>query len=346
METLPTRGSLTDTDPMTSRLASPSGGSSTQQPRKAKRKLFSRAAAALLLLGPAPALLTYGCDSPTQFDDLCGWLRDPNNCYREMFIDVGTACGVTGTTRSGAFATREPLSQCFLNEGGIINFSPPLSVDALPGTGEEVLKIKILNQDMTECSNFEFRAKYDFKATFTADTLPPEVDPENIPEEFIIGGTFNMAGGKDSDTLNVTCPDPEEKFKFDRLQITRCREYEEIIPHIEIQWSPGGIDENGVIRLNVFYPPFEGDLDACIGSEDPDCQIQPVVVNYFDCVIPAAPPLCANGVKDGTETDIDCGGNFCTGRCFPDQLCLNNSDCEFENCIVSMGQRKCGPPPP
>ncbi len=36
---------------------------------------------------------------------------------------------------------------------------------------------------------------------------------------------------------------------------------------------------------------------------------------------------CANGVQDGVETDIDCGGSECTMRCIQGQKCIMTSDC-------------------
>lgn len=51
---------------------------------------------------------------------------------------------------------------------------------------------------------------------------------------------------------------------------------------------------------------------------------------------PASPPppavdTCANGVKDGDETDVDCGGS-CPKRCFVRKLCVEDFDCITSNC--------------
>ncbi|NUP11514.1 MAG: hypothetical protein HOW73_36170 [Polyangiaceae bacterium] len=300
-------------------------------PKKGAPRWLVRSAIIGSALLPLPTVLAYGCDSPTQFDDLCGWVRDPNNCYRDFFVDVGASCGATPDTRVGSFAGRDKLGECYLSAGGVVVFEPPIDLALPPGDNPEPLKIKVINPDQTECAEFEFRAKYDFKATFEGDPLPDAgVDANDLPEEFILGGTFDMAGGRDSDILNVTCPGGET-FTFDRLQVTRCREFEAILPHAEIDFSPGGIEQTGVIRLNVFYPPTEGELSNA----------QPVPINYFECVIPAAPPACENGVKDGAETDIDCGGGFCTSRCDDGQLCITDDDCLSSACVVDMGIKKC-----
>jgi len=42
---------------------------------------------------------------------------------------------------------------------------------------------------------------------------------------------------------------------------------------------------------------------------------------------------CFNGVKDGNETDIDCGGNVCDPCTEPGDACLVNSDCSSNYCV-------------
>ena len=43
---------------------------------------------------------------------------------------------------------------------------------------------------------------------------------------------------------------------------------------------------------------------------------------------------CNNGMKDGTETDIDCGGS-CT-KCSDGQACNDNNDCTSDACVGGM----------
>ena len=42
-------------------------------------------------------------------------------------------------------------------------------------------------------------------------------------------------------------------------------------------------------------------------------------------------PTCADSVKNGVETDVDCGGGTCP-PCTSGKLCRNNSDCATLNC--------------
>ncbi len=49
------------------------------------------------------------------------------------------------------------------------------------------------------------------------------------------------------------------------------------------------------------------------------------------CFNEAACASCANAVKDGDETDLNCGGTHC-GKCNPGDDCLVNSDCASAKC--------------
>jgi hypothetical protein len=52
----------------------------------------------------------------------------------------------------------------------------------------------------------------------------------------------------------------------------------------------------------------------------------------------AAPMACANGVKDGNESDVDCGGGMCNA-CPDDKLCAKPTDCANGSCFSGH----CGP---
>lgn len=62
----------------------------------------------------------------------------------------------------------------------------------------------------------------------------------------------------------------------------------------------------------------------------------------LDVIAPSPAPTCTDGIKNGFETDVDCGGPFCP-KCANFRGCLTNSDCLSNNCntTVTMG----GPPP-
>jgi hypothetical protein len=91
-------------------------------------------------------------------------------------------------------------------------------------------------------------------------------------------------------------------------------------------------------------------VDAGVIADNP--------VVYFNCAIPGAMELCADGVKDGQETDIDCGGpqqastdmcGQCPARCETGQMCLCDADCDGTaglKCLVNMGALTCQVPAP
>jgi len=44
---------------------------------------------------------------------------------------------------------------------------------------------------------------------------------------------------------------------------------------------------------------------------------------------------CSNGIKDGTETDVDCGGNQCP-KCGDGKMCQLPSDCQSNDCVNGL----------
>lgn len=46
----------------------------------------------------------------------------------------------------------------------------------------------------------------------------------------------------------------------------------------------------------------------------------------------AEPPTCNNTIRDGNETDVDCGGNVCK-KCFDGKTCIANTDCAGGACL-------------
>jgi hypothetical protein len=279
-----------------------------------------------LLALPLASVTAFGCSDVPTYDSLCGWVSDENNCYREFFRDVETRCGSLAPAKVGAFLSREALDLCVLAEGGQVLFEPPIELDKLP---PETVGFKFINIDGTECGSALFNAKFDFSLTVKGDT-PPDSGP--VPDDLVTGGTFSMLGGASSETLNVTCPTGTE-LTFSRPELSRCREYEGIMPAAELDLNPGGIDQNGVVGFRIYFPPPEGSLDDA----------SPIPVEYFQCIIPAAPPMCRNGVRDALETDVDCGGPTCNG-CADSQLCVTPGDCLSGICEIKGGIRTCTGP--
>src|SRR5687767_11146986 len=98
------------------------------------RPRFLAAPVALAL--PFTVLLwMHGCSTEaSEVENLCGWLGDPENCFIQFYRDVDPGCGThgRGSARFGSFSGRDKLDQCFLVEGGIMVFDPPLDMAAFP----------------------------------------------------------------------------------------------------------------------------------------------------------------------------------------------------------------------
>ena len=101
-----------------------------------------------------------------------------------------------------------------------------------------------------------------------------------------------------------------------------------------------GLCENGVqdptetdIDCGGSCSPCTGEGDTCI--EDGDC-FEPLVCGFpaFECTFPVD-TSCTNTVRDGDETDVDCGGS-CLG-CGDLQGCVVVEDCGAASGICSAG---------
>lgn len=309
---------------------------------------------AILVPGAVAAgLAAHGCGSgEPPLEDYCGWIADPENCYRTFAEDIGDSCQFLSLTenavpQTGSFLSREALDVCFLEEGGLVTFGTPPSLVAIPeGTPVEPTVFAFVNANGTPCGTGSFVNEFDFSIGVVGDVLP---DAGTIPEEAVLGGTFTMTKTQGRETVTVTCPDAVETHFFDRLEITKCSEdYEAIQPRAELVVVPGGLTaagetpmtpdpeaRYGLITFRVYYPPVTGELKGA----------DPVPVDYFRCIIPPAPKSCENQLPDPGETDIDCGGTFCTARCGDGQLCVTANDCQTGfTCDVKMGIKSCTAP--
>ena len=52
---------------------------------------------------------------------------------------------------------------------------------------------------------------------------------------------------------------------------------------------------------------------------------------------PPSGPTCSDGVKNGSESDIDCGGPSCQ-RCATGRICTRNTDCATSRCGDGLGE--------
>jgi hypothetical protein len=94
----------------------------------------------------------------------------------------------------------------------------------------------------------------------------------------------------------------------------------------------------------------ETDVD-CGGGTCGACAVGKSCLVTSDCIAPGGcdktthrcdPNQCNDGQKDGTETDIDCGGGTC-GACAVSQKCVTNNDCSSGACNLGVSPHVCVP---
>lgn len=61
-------------------------------------------------------------------------------------------------------------------------------------------------------------------------------------------------------------------------------------------------------------------------------QLETNIVIWGSCV------SCFNGIQDGFETDIDCGGTTCSRKCDVERYCKKHSDCRTKHCSEFSGR--------
>jgi hypothetical protein len=106
---------------------------------------------------------------------------------------------------------------------------------------------------------------------------------------------------------------------------------------------------------NCFDNELNGnETDVDCGGDCEPCRVQQKCLDANDCVsgvcsrtctsgvcstLFCKPSTCVDHVKNGNETDVDCGGHSC-GMCQISQTCLEHEDCQSKNCLQST----CMPP--
>jgi hypothetical protein len=116
------------------------------------------------------------------------------------------------------------------------------------------------------------------------------------------------------------------------------------------------------IQVNAGAVPFSPELDVIgkytarpenHGVSSIDIVTVPgrtvIATSATVCLVPAdcissvcnggtcAAPTCIDGVKNGSETDTDCGGPVCP-TCGLNKQCVTNADCQSKNCVKNICQ--------
>jgi hypothetical protein len=288
-----------------------------------------------------------GCSGEQPVQDLCTWISDPSNCAARFAEDVGHQCAkvyvdptdpVLGAT--GSFLARDKLDLCVLTAGGQVKFDPPFDMNAFPPAS---FTFSSVTDRGGACGGGFYGGPLNFFITVnTVDPADATAD-ESTTGEYIQGGTYASAQEAGRDVFDVTCPIGQETHHFNQLTMQQCSQLDPKLPEYlprAIFDASGGVapapnDVNGTgipgyVRLRVVYPPPSG-----VSS------VPPVVIEYFDCAIPAPPSMCNDGFKDGTESDVDCGG-ICAVKCAAGLSCAVPEDCASGSCVLSAGIKTCG----
>lgn len=361
-----------------------------------------------LAVVPAFAAAAHGCSTEPPFESVCGWLAEPDNCFRDFHRDMLATADLVNTDNpngdcrtyrpkplsgvpteatsgtpgvsNGSFLMRAMLDTCILDEGGSVKFNPAIDLTMYPPSiyaDPITYTISFVNPDGTECGNATYTSPHGFSITIDtppdagttavtpdggADAAPPPVVGDAGPP--MPYGTFTEVIAPGRDAFNVTCPSGESHyFNLDEVDgppapngsdSSRCPEFEDIVPEASLQVYLGGVDVPGAVSFAIVYPPL---TDVVYPDGGPP--LPPDRVIYFNCTIPAQAESCADGVQDGVETDIDCGGpqmpsqyqcGMCPPRCEVMQQCICDDDCDETadlKCTVNpmTGMRQCTAPP-
>ena len=307
------------------------------------------------------------------------------NCVAEFHEDIGTKCGAADpTTVSGTFLKREALDVCVLSKGGSVVFDPPVDLTHFP-TGMPTT-MKIVNPDGSPCGEIAHTSSFSWSlkiaapppsmttASASSSATTGGGGAEESAESHYSNGTISVTslGGA---TIQVACPAADvhaggvltspEAHVFNLNQSLAataqngCPQYAQIIPQAILEVNPGGVELAGSVRLRIQFPPEAPHETGSTGAGGAAATttgagggaavgptLAPELVYYFDCAIPGAPLICSNGLKDASETDVDCGGPEskpnCPARCGGGQLCATDCDCDASSlCGNVAGIKQC-----
>ena len=244
-----------------------------------------RLAFALTAITTALGAYLAACSSEDKLEDLCGWLGDANNCYRQFYADITTTCGTKGlgSGRDGSFLKRDKLDTCVLDgpEGGQVIFDPPLDVADFPITTGSFAMIR---GDGTVCGAAAFGADGAMAlsiepVSISAEGIVTPLGDGGLPDsgtscidstDPICGGSFSVKPVTEREIVDVTCSTAtrNESHRFNRLQRAKCdgtidnapdeTNVAALFPRAEFESNAGGVALEGYVLFRAYFPPATG----------------------------------------------------------------------------------------
>jgi hypothetical protein len=319
--------------------------------------------AGMLAEATGPSALTPGCTFP-------GVTPTP----------VDLAHGNDGTA-NGAFLTTGMLGTCIINSGGSVTIAPPINLAAYPPgleTTPITYTLTFLDEFGVACGTATYTSPHGFSISIAAPAgmggsgggstsngggggfMFNDAGADGAFEATPDFGTYTQTISPGLDEFNVSCPSGEIHFfnldeSGDAIQSAAaetpsCPGYSVLVPSAALNVDPGGVNRAGAVSFSIVFPDTKAVYPPLQTDNPLTTQLpKPQNVVYFNCTVPAGPPQCLDGVKDGAETDVDCGGpsvNGCPTRCLGGQGCLCNNDCASDVCFVDVmtGMRVCYDP--
>ncbi|APR81445.1 Hypothetical protein A7982_06794 [Minicystis rosea] len=261
------------------------------------RRSLSFAVAALAVAAPiAAASAVHGCSSGEQFESVCLWVADPDNCYRafrEDTVDNGETCKPAGDpspvdlasgsngTQNGTFLGRDKLDVCFIGAGGQVVFDPPLDLTMIPPpllAPPTTYKVTFKRPNGTTCGNATYTSAHGF--TFTIDA-PPDGGASTTTGDAgastadagdagtsLPFGTYSQVIEPGRDAFDATCPSGETHH-FNLYEVegssttadggsrSTCPRVSDLVPRAAFAINPGDVLAPGAVSLTIYWPPID-----------------------------------------------------------------------------------------
>jgi hypothetical protein len=289
------------------------------------KRLMRHLIAASLIL---PAFGWLGCNLLIGLDeghpgDLCEWLGSKDNCVSQLY---GKLADPTCGRGDGEFPVGNTLATCTIHGGRAVTFDPPIDPTKFPPTTPT--QIKFLSSDGAQCGLLTYEEPFSFSVSLNGANDGPAT-------------TLSLAHDVGTNDLSVSCPSSgtssePRRFNLGQDALNGCPHWAEFIPQAVLELTPSSSYHPGSLRLAIHYPPRNLDSASTPpGASGPPAP--PEVLYYFDCSFPAL--VCpTDGIKNGSEIDVDCGGPEsmpgCPARCTAGQLCNDECDCDSKTTCV------------